>query len=107
MWLTLITAPVETFLPQATSIEHDATAVHVHYTDETGEEHTADADAVVVTLPLGVLKSGVVQFNPPLPKATQSAIERMGFGLLNKVIESLHVNIISQSLLPVRVFHVC
>ena len=45
-----------------------------------------DADAVVVTLPLGVLKAGVVRFNPPLPPRKQSAIDRLGFGALNKVL---------------------
>ncbi|KAF1912410.1 flavin-containing amine oxidoreductase-domain containing protein [Ampelomyces quisqualis] len=45
-----------------------------------------DADRVVVTTPLGVLKSGSVSFQPPLPDWKQGVIERMGFGLLNKII---------------------
>jgi hypothetical protein len=45
-----------------------------------------DADAVVVTLPLGVLKAGMVRFDPPLPPRKQSAIDRLGFGALNKVL---------------------
>jgi monoamine oxidase len=44
-----------------------------------------EADRVVVTTPLGVLKSGSVSFQPPLPDWKQGVIERMGFGLLNKV----------------------
>ena len=32
----------------------------------------------------GVLKSGAVQFDPPLPTAKHTAIERLGVGLLNK-----------------------
>ena len=44
------------------------------------------ADAVLVTLPLGVLKhSNSVQFHPPLPEWKTAAIQRMGFGNLNKV----------------------
>lgn len=43
------------------------------------------ADRVVITTPLGVLKSGTVTFQPPLPDWKQGVIERMGFGLLNKV----------------------
>lgn len=44
-----------------------------------------EADKVLVTLPLGVLKAGTVEFDPPLPEAKRSAIERLGFGTLNKV----------------------
>ena len=50
---------------------------------ENGE--VIEADRVVVTLPLGVLKAGAVEFDPPLPEWKTGAIERMGFGLLNKV----------------------
>ncbi len=45
-----------------------------------------DADRVVVTVPLGVLKAGTIAFDPPLPEAKQQAIERLGFGLLDKVV---------------------
>ncbi|KAF2869343.1 flavin-containing amine oxidoreductase-domain containing protein [Massariosphaeria phaeospora] len=45
-----------------------------------------EADQLVITTPLGVLKSGSITFQPPLPDWKQSVIERMGFGLLNKVI---------------------
>ncbi|MEM8936471.1 MAG: FAD-dependent oxidoreductase [Pseudomonadota bacterium] len=44
-----------------------------------------DFDAVVVTLPLGVLKSGSVEFDPPLPDEKQQAIDRLGMGTLDKV----------------------
>ncbi|KZM26343.1 DNA binding [Ascochyta rabiei] len=43
-----------------------------------------EADRVILTTPLGVLKSGSIEFQPPLPDWKQSVIERMGFGLLNK-----------------------
>lgn len=43
------------------------------------------AERVVITLPLGVLKKGSVQFNPPLPAAKQKAIGRLGMGVLNKL----------------------
>lgn len=45
-----------------------------------------DAEAVIVTLPLGVLKSASVEFVPPLPQRKQQAIDRLGYGVLNKVI---------------------
>lgn len=44
------------------------------------------ADRVIVTVPLGVLKAGTIAFDPPLPDAKRRAIERLGFGLLNKVV---------------------
>lgn len=48
-------------------------------------------DAVLCTLPLGVLKQQppAVQFVPPLPEWKTSAIQRMGFGNLNKVVLSV------------------
>ncbi|KAF2001133.1 hypothetical protein P154DRAFT_575204 [Amniculicola lignicola CBS 123094] len=45
-----------------------------------------EADHIVLTTPLGVLKSGSITFEPSLPDWKQDVIERMGFGLLNKVI---------------------
>ncbi|KAF9633475.1 High mobility group HMG1/HMG2 [Lasiodiplodia theobromae] len=44
-----------------------------------------EADEVVVTIPLGVLKRGVISFSPPLPEWKTAPIQRLGFGLLNKV----------------------
>ena len=43
-----------------------------------------DADRVIVTVPLGVLKSGAITFAPELPPRKVKAIERLGMGLLNK-----------------------
>jgi polyamine oxidase len=51
--------------------------------------HTADetfaAEAVLVTVPLGVLKAGTLNFVPALSPARLGAIDRLGMGLLNKV----------------------
>ena len=49
-------------------------------------EGPVDADRVIVTIPLGVLKAGTIAFDPPLPDQKQAAIERLGFGLLDKVV---------------------
>ncbi|GMH93671.1 hypothetical protein TrVE_jg2055 [Triparma verrucosa] len=54
----------------------------VTVTTTSGEE--IDADCVVVTLPLGVLKTDMVEFSPPLPARKAEAIEKVGFGVLNK-----------------------
>ena len=55
--------------------------------------HRADgppvgADAVVVTLPLGVLKARAVAFDPPLPEEKAAAIGRLGFGNVAKIVLS-------------------
>ncbi|XP_057464653.1 lysine-specific histone demethylase 1 homolog 2-like isoform X1 [Actinidia eriantha] len=43
------------------------------------------ADMVLCTVPLGVLKKRSIRFEPELPERKLAAIERLGFGLLNKV----------------------
>ncbi|KAH7523435.1 hypothetical protein FEM48_Zijuj06G0010600 [Ziziphus jujuba var. spinosa] len=42
-------------------------------------------DMVLCTVPLGVLKKGSIEFVPDLPQRKKDAIQRLGFGLLNKV----------------------
>lgn len=42
------------------------------------------ADQVLVTLPLGVLQAKRVQFLPDLPNSKQTAIAKLGMGVLNK-----------------------
>lgn len=42
-------------------------------------------DTVIVTVPLGVLKADRIAFSPPLPTDKQAAINRLGFGLLDKL----------------------
>ena len=45
-----------------------------------------DADHVIVTTPLGVLKDDTLAFDPPLPEWKKGPISRLGFGLLNKIV---------------------
>ena len=45
-----------------------------------------EADAVLITVPLGVLKARSVTFKPPLPPWKRQAIERLGFGPIEKVV---------------------
>ncbi|KAJ4424839.1 hypothetical protein N0V82_000558 [Gnomoniopsis sp. IMI 355080] len=63
---------------------HDGSSRQARITLEDGK--SVDADYVVNTIPLGVLKHGNVEFQPPLPSWKTHAIERLGFGVLNKVI---------------------
>ncbi|KVH93969.1 probable polyamine oxidase 5 [Cynara cardunculus var. scolymus] len=64
--------------------------VKVHFLDGT----TISADHVIVTVSLGVLKSGIsdsgtFRFNPPLPNYKNEAISRLGFGVVNKLFLKL------------------
>ncbi|KAL8677863.1 MAG: hypothetical protein Q9186_005749 [Xanthomendoza sp. 1 TL-2023] len=45
-----------------------------------------DADRIVLTTPLGILKEGKLTFDPPLPLWKVEPINRLGFGLLNKIV---------------------
>ena len=59
------------------------------FLDESGmplEERIVEADAVICTLPVGVLKSRSVIFNPPLSPSKLSAIDSVGVGNVVKVI---------------------
>lgn len=44
------------------------------------------ARMAIVTLPLGVLQSGKVRFDPPLPSAQKQALSGLRMGLLNKLV---------------------
>jgi len=44
-----------------------------------------EADAVIVTVPLGVLQAGAIVFEPTLPTPTQLAISGLRMGVLNKL----------------------
>lgn len=43
-----------------------------------------EGPAAIVTIPLGVLKTGAVTFDPPLPDAQARAVNALGFGVLSK-----------------------
>ncbi|KAI3397854.1 hypothetical protein diail_10255 [Diaporthe ilicicola] len=82
-------------LPTPLSIRQKAPVKRIVYTAEeaTGparidleDGQSIEADYVVNTIPLGVLKLGGIEFQPPLPAWKTDAIGRLGFGVLNKVI---------------------
>lgn len=56
----------------------------VKVTTENGD--TFVADAAVIAVPLGVLKAGIVKFEPRLPDWKQEAINDLGVGIENKII---------------------
>ncbi len=47
---------------------------------------SSEADYVLVTVPLGVLKSNTIQFVPALPATKQTAIQKVGMNCVNKFI---------------------
>jgi len=84
-------------LPTKLDVRFDKEVESIHYNDKAPGEseystkvvcsdgQVIEADQVVLTIPLGVLKEDAVDFDPPLPGWKNGVISRMGFGLLNKV----------------------
>lgn len=52
----------------------------------THNSNITEADYVLVTVPLGVLKSGIIQFVPNLPSAKQNAVQKVGMNCVNKFL---------------------
>ncbi|XP_047337437.1 lysine-specific histone demethylase 1 homolog 2 [Impatiens glandulifera] len=78
-------------LAEGVPIFYGKSVSSIRYGEEEGVEVvvTGDqvfkADMVICTVPLGVLKKKVISFKPELPDRKLAAIERLGFGSLNKV----------------------
>ncbi|KAJ0103074.1 hypothetical protein Patl1_04557 [Pistacia atlantica] len=76
-------------LCEGVPIFYEKTVNTIRYGNEGVEVIAGDqvfqADMVLCTVPLGVLKKGTIKFEPELPQRKLAAIERLGFGLLNKV----------------------
>ncbi len=62
-------------------IAHDDNGVSLRL----GTGESVAADRVIVTVPLGVLQDGVIEFSPSLPFAHRGAIAALGMGVLDKV----------------------
>jgi polyamine oxidase len=54
--------------------------------DAASGSETIEASHVIVTTPLGVLKTGALSYDPPLPQDKIDAIEALGFGVFEKVV---------------------
>ena len=48
------------------------------------KDRSFEGPAAIVTVPLGVLKSGAITFDPPLPDQHTHAVNALGFGVLSK-----------------------
>lgn len=76
------------YLAKDISIELNQIVESIDYSEEIPKIITNQgaytADQVIITLPLGVLKSGQVKFIPELPSPKRKAIKALGMGILNK-----------------------
>ncbi len=62
---------------------------HIHYDDNgvtiRSNQGSYQADAVLITVPLGVLKKKTISFEPPLPQSKLNAIDNLKMGALNRI----------------------
>ncbi len=65
---------------EVTEVHISPTGARVRAAGPAGSPTEYSAVGVVVTVPLGVLKSGSILFDPPLPKEKREAIEKIAFG---------------------------
>ena len=81
--------------PQPLNVRRQSKVIGIDYSSEGSESpskiHCEDggiieADFVVSSIPLGVLKRQKIDFQPPLPDWKKGAIQRIGYGVLNKVV---------------------
>ncbi|PQE32057.1 FMS1- involved in the biosynthesis of pantothenic acid protein [Rutstroemia sp. NJR-2017a WRK4] len=63
---------------------HEDNSVIVESTNN-NKTSTFNADAIVVTVPLGVLRRNMINFSPALPSDIQEGIRRFSYGALGKV----------------------
>ena len=71
---------------RVTDIAVGRDGVRVRALDELGIPRTFRGSHAVVTVPLGVLKSGSISFSPGLPRWKTDAIRRIGMGTFEKVV---------------------
>jgi monoamine oxidase len=66
---------------RVSKIDHSNTKIKV-----THNGIITEADYVLVTVPLGVLKANTIQFVPALPTVKQTAIQKLGMNCVNKFL---------------------
>ena len=55
-------------------------------TTATASTTTYECDVCICTVPLGVLQNNCIEFSPPLPSKRIDSINKIGFGLLDKIV---------------------
>jgi monoamine oxidase len=74
-----------------TKVEHVKEAkkdvgVRITYKNSTNHTNTIFVNRTIVTVPLGVLKTGVIEFKPAMDSKKMKSIKHMGFGSVGKLI---------------------
>ena len=82
---------ITTFLSrEVADIRLNQTVLAVDYASAkikiTTDKGVVEADRLICTVPLGVLKSNKITFTPALPTARKAAINRLQMGVVNKVV---------------------
>lgn len=78
------------YLAAGISIQFNQVVSQINYSAEkvqvTHSSGISEADFVLVTVPLGVLKAGSIQFIPSLPTNKTEAIQKVGMNCVNKFL---------------------
>ena len=88
-------------LSQGLDIRLNNPVTKIDYSSDRVEVYVKDikysADAVIVTVPLGVLQQGMIKFLPELTSAKQEAINGINWGNVNKVVFQFPYNFWGES----------
>lgn len=78
------------FLAQGLDVKLNERISKIDYSQSkikiTSDKGVYEADYVIVSVPLGVLKNKSIEFSPALPTAKQTAIQKVGMNCVNKFI---------------------
>jgi len=81
---------IPTYLAQGIEVKLNTRVTNIDYSQKmvkvTSNSGTQEADYVIVTVPLGVLKNNKIAFSPALPTNKQNAIAKVGMNCVNKFL---------------------
>lgn len=81
---------IPNYLAKGLNIQLNQRVSKIDYTNSkiqvTHNATITEAEYVLVTVPLGVLKKNTIQFEPSLPKTKQTAIQKIGMNCVNKFL---------------------
>lgn len=84
-WYSLTGNAILASLSEGLDICPNTRVSHISYSNDGVSVGDMDADYVVCTVSLGVLKAGAAVFEPALPRVVQDAIDALGFGTVTKI----------------------